>query len=153
MDRSSDHHLRAVAPTVPGPGVDEMEDIMSAAVAWEVAPLEVRPGRPALHLVSRGSSAVARPAVKVTRFGRLLITASAVAVVTLLALTILGVGAAGASIDHRITVGAGQTLSQVAAAELPQLPVSEGVAQIQLANQLNSSQVHAGQELAIPSPG
>ena len=42
MDRSSDRHLRAVAPTVPVPGVDEMEDIMSAAVAWEVAPLEVR---------------------------------------------------------------------------------------------------------------
>ena len=126
---------------------------MSAARAWEVAPLEVRPGRPVLHLVPSGRAAVGRPAVKVTRFGRLLITASTVAVVTLLAVTILGVGSAGASIDHRITVRAGQTLSQVAATELPQLPVSEGVAQIQLANDLNTSQVHAGQELAIPLPG
>ena len=125
---------------------------MSAAAAWEVAPLEVRPGRPALHLVPSGRAAVARPAVKVTRFGRLLISASTVAVFTLLAVTLLGVGAAGASIDHRITVRAGQTLSQVAATELPQLPVSEGVAQIQLANDLNTSQVHAGQELAIPLP-
>ena len=126
---------------------------MSAATAWEVAPLEVRPGRPVLHLVTSGRDAVARPAVRATRFGRLLITASTVAVVTLLAVTILGVGSVGVSIDHRITVGTGQTLSQVAAAEMPQLPVTEGVAQIQLANDLNTSQVHAGQELAIPLPG
>jgi len=61
------------------------------------------------------------------------------------------VSASAPQIDHATTVAAGQTLSEVAAAQLPGLPVNEGVARIQVANGLNTSQVHAGQSLLIPA--
>jgi LysM repeat protein len=48
-------------------------------------------------------------------------------------------------------VQSGQTLSEIAATQLPDLPVAEAVAQIQLANDLASDQVHAGQTLRIPA--
>ena len=127
---------------------------MSAADAWEIRPAEVLPSRPALHLVPTCRDEVAgRTRLRISRFGRLVVTTGAVLVATILAVTLLGIGAAGASIDHRVSVRAGQTLSEVATAELPRLPVAEGVAQIQLANDLSTSQVHAGQELAIPVVG
>ena len=47
----------------------------------------------------------------------------------------------------------GQTLSEVAAEQLPDLPLAEGVARLQLANHLSSTQVHAGQTLLIPAAG
>ncbi len=68
----------------------------------------------------------------------------------------VGGGAGGASataIDHATTVAEGQTLSHIAATELPSLPVGEAVAQIQLANNLSSAHVHAGQVLVIPTAG
>jgi hypothetical protein len=127
---------------------------MTAAAAWDAALLDLQRSRPALHLVPTGAEAVAgQPALRISRFGRLLLTIAAVVIVTILTVTLLGLRPAGASIDHRTTVQPGQTLSEVAAAELPQLPVAEGVAQIQLANDMNTSQVHAGQELAIPAIG
>ncbi len=143
---------RADGSTTSALAVDDMEDIMTAAAAWNVAPTGVRSTRPTLRLVPTGPDA-ARPAVRISRFGRLMLTVSAVVVVTVLAVTLLGLGAAGASIDHTVTVRPGQTLTELAAVELPQLPVPEGVAQIQLANDMNSSHVHAGQELAIPAVG
>ena len=54
---------------------------------------------------------------------------------------------------HTVTVQAGQTLSAIAAHELPEMPVREGVARLQLANGLSSSEVHAGQVLQIPAHG
>jgi LysM repeat protein len=69
-----------------------------------------------------------------------------------LALVLAGsVDAAPAEIDHATTVSQGQTLSEVAAVQLPTLPVRDAVAHIQLANSLSSSQVHAGQILLIPA--
>jgi LysM repeat protein len=59
-------------------------------------------------------------------------------------------GAAGVEVDHSTTVQPGQTLSGIAAAQLPQLPVADAVARIQVANDLTSSDVHAGQALLIP---
>jgi LysM repeat protein len=64
-----------------------------------------------------------------------------------------GAGAAVSVTRHVVTVGAGQTLSQIAVAELPSLTIPEAVAQIQLANALTTTQVHAGQELVIPALG
>lgn len=136
---------------------------MSAAVAWHLAPDTDRPGvvapgrRPVLQLVptgraARGRGAAVTPApLRITRFGRLLLLGAAVALLVAVAAAVLGAGSAAATIDHTVTVTPGQTLSQVAVHELPQLPVDEAVAQIQLANGLSSSQVHAGQQLAIPS--
>jgi predicted Zn-dependent protease len=80
-----------------------------------------------------------------TRRGRLVITLVAtVAVAT-------SVDAAAPQIDHATTVSAGQTLSQVAATQLPSLPINNAVARIQLVNGLSTSQVHAGQLLLIPA--
>ncbi|HET7476022.1 MAG TPA: LysM peptidoglycan-binding domain-containing protein [Dermatophilaceae bacterium] len=63
----------------------------------------------------------------------------------------LGPAAASpAAIDHATTVRAGQTLSEVAALELPSLPLRQAITELQLVNSLNSSQVHAGQTLLIP---
>ena len=50
-------------------------------------------------------------------------------------------------------VQSGQTLSEVAAAQLPQLPLADAVARIQVANDLAGSDVHAGQTLLIPAVG
>ena len=131
---------------------------MSAAVAWELAPtpgrMPLRTLRPQLRLVLPGERAVApvRAALRINRRGRLVITLTVLAAATTLGLLLsTSVMASGPQIDHATTVSAGQTLSEVAAAQLPGLPINEGVARIQLANGLNTSQVHAGQSLLIPS--
>ena len=136
---------------------------MSAAAAWDLsgAPARVpaRPSRPRLVLVPTGD-AVAIPAggpLRLTRAGRLAITIAVTALLLaagLLALASAGTGAATtAPVDHAVTVVEGQTLSEVAARELPGLPVAEGVAQLQLVNNLPSAQVHAGQVLVVPALG
>ena len=131
---------------------------MSAAVAWELAPtpcrMPSRTVRPQLRLVLPGERVVApvRVATRINRRGRLLVTLTVLAAATTLGLTVAtSVMASGPQIDPPTTVSAGQTLSEVAAAQLPGLPINEGVARIQLANGLNTSQVHAGQSLLIPS--
>lgn len=140
---------------------------MSAAVAWDVRTVParvpaspVRPSRPRLVLVPTGDAVPARSAapVRLTRAGRLAITlAVTVAVTTALLVALAGTGFGGSSVgpvvDHATTVQQGQTLSEIAAQQLPQLPVSQGVAQIQLANELSTPHVHAGQTLVIPRVG
>ena len=131
---------------------------MSAAVAWELAPtpgrMPSRTVRPELRLVLPGERAMApvRVATRINRRGRLLVTLTVLAAALSLGLMLAtSVMASGPEIDHATTVSAGQTLSEVAAAQLPGLPIDEGVARIQLANGLNTSQVQAGQSLLIPS--
>ena len=128
---------------------------MSAAVAWELAPtpgrMPSRTVRPQLRLVGPGERAFV-PDTRLTRRGRLLITLVVTAAAMALAVGIAtSVSAAAPQIDHATTAFAGQTLSEVAAAQLPGLPINEAVARIQLANDMNTSQVHAGQSLLIPS--
>lgn len=132
-------------------GAEEMEEIMSAATSWDAAPVVGRPAPPELYLVPTGRDAL--PATRMTRFGRLLVGIGILLAATMLAVTLVGAAGAETAIDHVVRVTAGQTLSEVAVRELPQLPVAEGVAQIQLANALSSSHVHAGQELKIPRVG
>jgi hypothetical protein len=118
--------------------------------AGRVGPDEpVRPGtRPT---AGRRADASVFRAIRLTRRGRLVMTLMAAVAVTILALALANsVGAAGPQIDHATTVSAGQTLSEVAATQLPSLPIDNAVARIQLANGLSSSQVHAGQLLLIP---
>lgn len=92
------------------------------------------------------------PATRLTRRGRLVIAVvAAAAVVTLAVGVATSVDAAAAPIDHATTVTAGQTLSDVAAAQLPSLLINDAVARIQLVNGLNTSQVHAGESLLIPA--
>jgi len=132
-----------------------MEDAMSAAAAWGIDPtpgrMPSRAARAQLRLVGPGERAVV-PTTRLTRRGRLFITLVVSAAAMALAVGVASsVSAAGLQIDHATTVFAGQTLSEVAAAQLPSLPINEAVARIQLANELNTSQVHAGQRLLIPT--
>lgn len=107
-----------------------------------------------LRLVPGGSETASTQqravSVRLTRAGRM-VRAGVVVGVAVAALG-LGVGAvqALADGDNQVTVQPGQTMWQVAAHELPQLPTPEAVARIQLANGLNSAEVHAGQVLQIP---
>lgn len=132
---------------------------MSAVVAWDVAPapvrVPVRPARPQLVSVPTGSAVQDQPAVplRITRAGRLAITLSVVVVAVALSIALFTRGASATVIDHSTTVGAGQTLSEIAVQQLPQLPMAEAVAEIQVANDLTGSDVHAGQTLLIPRVG
>jgi predicted Zn-dependent protease len=84
------------------------------------------------------------------------VTLTVAAALVALAVALLGGGGAAAvapAADHATTVRAGQTLSQIAVEQLPGMPISEAVAQIQLANNLPSAHVHAGQTLLIPAAG
>jgi hypothetical protein len=136
-----------------------MEDPMSAAVAWDVAPAPVRvparPVRPQLTSVPCGDALVERPAapLRLTRAGRLVITTTVLVALVALALALFSGGASATVIDHSTTVQQGQTLSEVAATQLPGLPIADAVARIQVANDLTSSEVHAGQTLLIPAVG
>lgn len=151
---------------------------MSAApavteVTW--APRPTRPARPAhLRLVRPGetvapspgwtpagaphpdrpAAAPARPparALRVTRRGRLAISLGVSTVVLALVVVMSGLLPAGASAPERLhTVAPGQTLSQVAATMLPEVPLDRAIVQLQLANGLNTLQVQAGQQLVIP---
>ena len=152
-----------------------LEDVMSAGAVGVFVPQPVRmPSRtvrPRLRLVDSGqrvgpgerrppgaypspgarADVLSSQAIRLARSGRLVITLIAAVAVTILAVAVANsVGAAGAQIDHATTVSAGQTLSEVAARQLPSLPIHNAVARIQLANGLSSSQVHAGQLLLIP---
>ena len=73
------------------------------------------------------------------------------------AVVVLGWGGAstafggGVSIDHSVVVQPGDTLSEIAAAELSGVSVADGVARLQLANNLSSPQIEAGQTLLVPA--
>ena len=95
-----------------------------------------------------------RASVRLSRRGRLVRTAGAIALVGALGWGVATAVTAGATAPlNTVTVEAGQTLSSIAARELPDMPVREGVARLQLANGLSSSDVHAGQVLQIPAHG
>ncbi|WP_270889510.1 LysM peptidoglycan-binding domain-containing protein [Pedococcus sp. 5OH_020] len=132
---------------------------MSAAVAWDVAPapvrMPVRPARPRLVSLPCGEAAKAVPAapLRLTRAGRLAITLTSVTAALVTTVALFSGGASAMTIDHSTSVQPGQTLSQIATEQLPQLPMADAVARIQVANDLTGTQVHAGQTLLIPAVG
>jgi hypothetical protein len=138
-----------------------LEHAMSDTVVWELltspAPLSSPTTRPRLRLVGPDECVspggrVGAPAMRLTVRGRLVIAlVVGVAAVTLAVVLATSVDAAAPQIDHATTVSPGQTLSEVAVAQLPSLPINDGVAWIQLVNGLNTSQVYAGQSLLIPA--
>jgi hypothetical protein len=139
---------------------------MSAGAVGVPAPTPMRMPSPTgalpLRLVASGGELIPEertifsgtfgvPALRFTRRGRIVIGILATCAVVALALLLAAsVDASPPQVDHEVTVSAGQTLSSVAAAELPSLPIPDGVSRIQLVNGLNTSQVHAGQSLLIP---
>lgn len=114
------------------------------------------PVRPRLRVVTpedapvRVRSATHAP-VRLTARGRLVRTLLVFGALSLLALLLTArLTAQQLPATHSVTVGAGQTLSQIAAEELPMVPLEAAVVRIQLANGLNGTQVVAGQDLVIP---
>jgi len=121
---------------------------MSAQVlSFPTAPASVR--RPRLVLVPQPAP---EPKYRLTRRGRVVVAFLVAALLTVLALAVGGQLASAAGEPHTIRVEAGTTLSEIAARELPQLTIAEGVVELQLANNLPTSQVHAGQTLVVPVP-
>lgn len=117
----------------------------------------VRPSRPQLRLVPQlPSSAVTAPAIepparlRLTRRGVFAIGIVVAAVTAACGLLIAHAIAPAPTGPNSVVVQSGQTLSEVAHRELPQLPVQEAVVRVQLANDLNSVQISAGQTLLIP---
>lgn len=112
-------------------------------------------GRPRRHLtlVPTGSAVAATgEGVQLTRRGRLAITLLVVAAVLVAAFVGMR-GATGAVAPiATVSIASGETLSAIAARELPSLPVAEGVARIQIANNLSTTAISAGQTLSIPAP-
>ena len=113
--------------------------------------------RPHRHLVSVPTGdAVPEPVqrpLRLTRRGRLvlLVAAAVVGAVVAIALAMaVAAGSAASAADHAVTVQPGQTLSEIALREMPGLGMREAVARIQVANDLPSSHVSAGQSLVIP---
>jgi len=125
-----------------------------SALEWSPADLGFAggavPRRPHLVVLPGGAG---RPVhsgpARITRRGRLALLAMVLAIVTLVAL--MGMRGAGAAETlPTVTVAPGQTLSEVALAELPELSISQGILAIQIANQMSTAQVSAGQQLVIP---
>ena len=104
-------------------------------------------GEPALPQAQRAST---RPTtLRLTRRGRLALTTTAALVVALVAVSMIGLlGPAGATTS--VVVEPGSTLSQIAAEQLPDMPLSQAITDIQRANRLSTTSVAAGQELIIP---
>lgn len=91
----------------------------------------------------------AKGGLRITRRGRLALTLTTLAAATVASAGIAVGGPAMATPE--VTVQEGQTLTSIAEAEMADVPTREAVAQIQLANGLSSSHVHAGQTLTIPT--
>lgn len=135
-----------------------------SAVTWEEAGLAGvdtpigRMPRRHLSLVPAGDAVAesAKGGVQLTRRGRLAITLLIAGLVLVAAF--VGIRQATATPSYAIvgsgvsvTVAAGETMSQIAARELPSLPIREGVARIQILNNLSTTAISAGQTLAIPA--
>jgi LysM repeat protein len=130
-----------------------------SAIAHHAPSLQQGDRRAHLVLLPTGRDAVRearavrpQPPLRLTRFGRLV-----VGLLIATAFAVLGVGLAGqlasaSSAPRPVTVVSGDTLSEIAARELPGLPIADAVIEIQLANGLSSSQIHAGQTLLVPMP-
>ena len=131
-----------------------------SAIAWDptdLGPTRPVPGRRPRLVVLEGGAAggrsarAAQPALRITRRGRLLLLVLATLALTAV-LGLRGLGGAGAvEPAHVVAVTPGQTLSEIAARELPSMSISDGIVAIQIANGLSSAQVRAGQQLVVPA--
>lgn len=116
-----------------------------------------RAERPHLVLVPTGAAAVhaaraRQPKMRLTRFGRLVVSLFVAAVLVALVTAFAGSLASASAEVELITVRAGQTLSGIAAEHLPELAIRDAVVELQIFNNLSTDQIHAGQTLRIPAP-
>lgn len=104
----------------------------------------------------RGASHAARPLpLRLTRRGRLVITALLVAVGVVASLFAGGVSLAGTQAQHPpvryVTVEPGETLWAIAGEVAPSVDRRDTVARILDLNAMSSSAVSAGQRIAVPA--
>ena len=128
-----------------------------SAIAHQAPIIEHHDRRAHLVLVPTGRDAVraaraTQPPLRLTRLGRLVVALLIATAVALLGVGLAGQLATASSAPRPVTVVSGDTLSEIAARELPGLSIDDAVIEIQLANGLSSSQVHAGQTLLVPTP-
>lgn len=136
---------------------------MSAIAVEDLSPLDLGAGarrpshlrvvRPGEVVPGRSSAVTCRERsarLSLTRRGRLAVTLSVATLLVVATIVTLGLLPAGAADGQTVTVEPGQTLSQLAVLHLPELPVDQGIVQIQLANSMSTLQVQAGSELVIP---
>lgn len=133
--------------------------VLKLAAAAQAAgpPAHAAAVRPRLALVptgpgARGRSRAEPVPLRLTRFGRLVVTVAVALAVSALAIGLVGQLASASGDSRPVIVQSGQTLSQIAARELPGLPIRDGVVALQLANGLSSVHVQTGQRLVIPGP-
>lgn len=85
----------------------------------------------------------------ITRRGRLARAVAIVLTIAVLAVaTVTMVTPASAAIE--VEVQPGQTLSEIAATHLPNVPLDRAMVAVQLENDMNSTHVQTGQRLVIP---
>lgn len=127
-----------------------------SAVTWEsAAPVlePVRPARPRLVSVPTGAE-VRGPSVAVrpTRAARLAITLGVALLLAVVAGWLMVAPADAPRAGAVVTVQAGDTLSEIVAAQLPGLDSAVAMAQVRQLNDLPTSQLRAGQVLVLPQP-
>ena len=86
-----------------------------------------------------------------TRRGRLVLAVLGALVAALVAAFVLAGASAADTVPHAVTVQPGETLSEIAVRELPDVAIRAGVIELIAANHLRSDQVTAGQVLTIPA--
>lgn len=102
-----------------------------------------------LRLVGAEERRPAPAPLRITRRGRLAMTGTVTLVLVLALASVLGTwGPASAS--SAMVVEPGMTLSQIAAEELPGVPLSQAITDIQRANNLSTTSIAVGQTLVIP---
>lgn len=126
---------------------------MSTAAAWDTLPAREPAVRSRLVVIEGAAGRVSpRPSVlSVPRWVRLAFTLSVLAIAVSVALGLASATTPAAGPIGSVEVRPGQTLSEIAQAEMPGLPAAEAVARIQLANNLPSAHITAGQMIVIPS--
>jgi len=109
--------------------------------------------------VTMSAIAIQQPHLRITRRGRAVLTLL-IAVPLAIAAAVTGVGAIGAAAGTEstsgtsfryVTVESGESLWQVAETVAPQADPRDVIAGIVSLNNLGSSEVQAGQQLAIPA--
>lgn len=123
---------------------------VSAPTVPLVRPLTDQPDRPSVHRVR---TRPCQTAVVITRRGRLVLTTvvAAIAAIAGIAGTVWLAGSGPSAAARVLTVERGQTLSQIARTAMPDVSTQEAVLRLELANDLTSSQIHAGQRLTVPT--
>ncbi|GGK67609.1 LysM peptidoglycan-binding domain-containing protein [Ornithinimicrobium pekingense] len=126
-------------------------DLFPVAAGARERATDVPAGRPGGHLrlVAADERRVQPAPLHITRRGRLTLTAT-VALVLVLALASLVSALSPAGATSAVVVEPGMTLSQIAAEQLPELPLDRAVVDIQRANRLSTTDIAVGQELVIP---